>query len=115
MVSKEACRDQAGDGGIPCRFRSSEGIARGSKVVLMGGGAFTGLLELALDLILVAREEALGRPTSEARPSTLNLERLRGEEEPPDDSGDTGRSISFRRLSLATLKVVDVRGPGWGL
>lgn len=112
MVSKEPCRDQAGEGGIVCRFRSSEGIARGSNVVLMGGGTFTGLLELALDLILGALEGALGRPTSEVRSSALSLERLRGEEELPDDNGDTGRSTSFRRLSLATLKVADVRGPG---
>lgn len=44
--------------------------------------------------------------------SALLRDRLRGDEvELPDDSGEMGRSISLRRLSLATLNAdVELRG-----
>lgn len=80
-----------------------------------GREAFTGFVALVLDLILGVRDEALDRAASGRRSSPRPLERLRGED-PPDEKGDTGRSISVRRLSLATLKVVvELRGSGWTL
>lgn len=110
----EPCREQAGDGGIDGLLRSSVGIVMGSGVEpYMIADAFTGLmaglLVLVLDLMLGVREEALDR--DRWTPSNLSRDRLRVEEELPDDMGETGRSISFRRLSLATLKTdVELRG-----
>lgn len=62
-----------------------------------------GLVALVLDLRLGVREEALDRDRWTFS-LTLSRDRLRVEDElPVDDKGETGRSISLRRLSLATL------------
>lgn len=72
-------------------------------------GLITGLLVLVLDLMLGVRDEALDR--DRWTPSNLSRDWLRVEDELPDEIGETGRSISFRRLSLAKLKVdVELRG-----
>lgn len=71
---------------------------------------FPGLLVLVLDLILGVREAALGRLPE---PPTVNRECPRGEES-PDDSGDTGLSVSFLWRGLAVLKdAVELRGLSW--